>query len=73
MSLPKFYANVCEESAFEYSDYKNFKLDYGSWRYYEPIKMIGSGTFAEVYEGINKAKNERIAMKYLKPIEKEKI
>ena len=34
---------------------------------YEIIKKIGRGKYAEVYEGINTANNERIVIKILKP------
>ena len=29
MNLPKYYANVCEEMAPEYSDYENFEVKFG--------------------------------------------
>ena len=29
MVLPKYYANVCEELAPEYSDYENFEVKFG--------------------------------------------
>jgi hypothetical protein len=29
MSKPKYYANVCEEKAAEYSDYENFEVKFG--------------------------------------------
>lgn len=29
MNLPKYYANICEEMAPEYSDYENFEVKFG--------------------------------------------
>lgn len=29
MNLPKYYSNVCEEMAPEYSDYENFEVKFG--------------------------------------------
>lgn len=67
MTLPKLYANVCEELPPEYSDYENFEVKFGSQENYEIIKKIGRGKYSEVYEGINTANNERIVIKILKP------
>lgn len=73
MSLPKFYANVCEEKPNEYSDYENYEVKFGSQENFEIIKKIGRGKYSEVYEGINVANNERIVIKILKPVKKTKI
>lgn len=73
MNLPKYYANVCEEMAPEYSDYENFEVKFGSQDNYEIIKKIGRGKYSEVYEGINTANGERIVIKILKPVKKTKI
>lgn len=71
MTLPKIYANVCEELPPEYSDYENFEVKFGSQENYEIIKKIGRGKYSEVYEGINTANNERIVIKILKPGKQE--
>ena len=40
---------------------------------YEIIKKIGRGKYSEVYEGINTLTNQRIVIKILKPVKKNKI
>jgi casein kinase II subunit alpha len=76
MPGPKYYANVCEEMGQkipDYSDYEGFEVKFQAQDNYEIIKKIGRGKYSEVYEGINTLNNQRIVIKILKPVKKNKI
>jgi len=73
---PKYYADVCEQMAQtvpDYSDYEGFEVKFQAQDNYEIIKKIGRGKYSEVYEGINTLNNQRIVIKILKPVKKNKI
>ena len=75
--MPKYYANVCEDKDVEYSDYKNFKVEFGTtqWKHNGHVldSKIGSGKYSDVFVGINTLNNELIAIKILKPVKEYKI
>jgi casein kinase II subunit alpha len=76
MNAPKYYADVCAQmgqSVQNYSDYESFEVKFQSQDHYEIIKKIGRGKYSEVYEGINTQNNQRIVIKILKPVKKNKI
>lgn len=68
VSLPKFYADVCDKLPHEYSDYENFEVHFDKMDQYELIRMIGRGKYSEVFEAIDTSKsNLRVVVKTLKP------
>ena len=40
---------------------------------YEIISKIGRGRYSEVFEALNLLTNERVVVKMLKPVKKEKV
>lgn len=73
MVKPKLYANVCKEMPPEYSDYEHFEIKWGKQEDYEIIKKIGRGKYSEVYQGINNKTDQKVVLKVLKPVKKNKI
>ena len=73
IKLPKFYANVCLERPQDYYDYNNFSISWGNHNIYEVIKKIGRGKYSEVYEGISNETDNRVVIKILKPVKRQKI
>jgi len=76
ITTPKYYADVCEQQSQvipDYSDYEGFEVKFQSQDHYEIIKKIGRGKYSEVYEGINTVNNQRVVIKILKPVKKNKI
>lgn len=72
VSLPIYYADVCDDQDPDYSDYKDFKVEFNHPEGYELIKKIGRGKYSEVYEGIDGKNDNRIVVKVLKPVKDEK-
>lgn len=73
VSLPRYYAEICEEKGEAYFDYKTYDPTFSKEQGYELIKKIGRGKYSEVYEGIDSSNDNRIVVKILKPVKYEKI
>ena len=76
--LPKYYANAVEEIRTKekdpvYGDYINSKVRFNWQDDYEIISKIGRGRYSEVFEAINLLSNDRVVVKILKPVKKEKV
>lgn len=76
--LPKFYANAVEDIRQRqknagYGDYANSTVHFNWQDDYEIISKIGRGRYSEVFEALNLLTNERVVVKMLKPVKKEKV
>ena len=76
--LPKYYAHAVEqirsrEKDYAYADYANSAVIFGWQDDYEIISKIGRGRYSEVFEALNLLSNERVVVKMLKPVKKEKV
>ncbi len=76
--LPKYYANAVEEirnstNDRSYGDYANSTVVFNWQDDYEIISKIGRGRYSEVFEALNLLSNERVVVKILKPVKKEKV
>ncbi len=76
--LPKYYANAVEEirtstNDSSYGDYANSTVVFNWQDDYEIISKIGRGRYSEVFEALNLLSNERVVVKMLKPVKKEKV
>jgi len=71
--LPKYYANACIDQPASYSDYPHHQLVFRPFHGYEKGRKLGSGEFADVFEGKKLATGERIVLKTLKPIKISRI
>ena len=73
-SLPSTYVNACLDKGKDYYDYKNYKIPINiNQDDYEAITMIGKGKFGLVYSGINILNNSPVVLKFLKPIDENKV
>ncbi|CAG9323567.1 unnamed protein product [Blepharisma stoltei] len=72
-SKARLYANVNLNKNQEYYDYENLKIDWGHQENYEVLRKIGRGKYADIFAGINIVSNEKVVIKALKPIKKQKI
>lgn len=75
---PKYYANAVEEIRerernLSYGDYANSAVVFNWQDDYEIISKIGRGRYSEVFEALNLLTNERVVIKILKPVKKEKV
>ena len=76
--LPKYYANAVEQirkksNDNSYGDYSNSTVVFNWQDDYEIISKIGRGRYSEVFEALNLLTNERVVVKMLKPVKKEKV
>ena len=76
--LPKLYANAVEnirkkENNQGYGDYANSTVHFNWQDDYEIVSKIGRGRYSEVFEALNLLTNERVVVKMLKPVKKEKV
>ena len=76
--LPKYYAHAVEdirkkEKDNDYGDYSHSTIDFNWQDDYEIISKIGRGRYSEVFEALNLLTNERVVIKMLKPVKKEKV
>ena len=76
--LPKYYAHAVEEIRIDrkdnsYGDYANSTVVFNWQDDYEIISKIGRGRYSEVFEALNLLSNERVVVKMLKPVKKEKV
>ena len=72
------YANAVEEIRRaeknpSYGDYANATMHFNWQDDYEIISKIGRGRYSEVFEALNLLTNERVVVKMLKPVKKEKV
>jgi casein kinase II subunit alpha len=70
---PRYYATVCDDKPAEYSDYEHFKIDWHESENYEISRKIGRGKYSDVFEGFRVDTGEKIVIKLLKPVRKQKI
>ena len=56
-----------------YGDYANSTVHFNWQDDYEIISKIGRGRYSEVFEALNLLTNERVVVKMLKPVKKEKV
>lgn len=71
--VPKAYADVNKSMPQEYYDYDNYENAWGNQENYEIIKKIGRGKYSDVFEGISAITAQKVIIKILKPVKKQKI
>lgn len=72
-SYPKEFKDACaEQDEPHYADYQHYNIEYGMSGDYEKLQKLGRGKYSEVYSGLD-INNERVVMKFLKPIKREKL
>ena len=76
--LPRFYAHAVEEIRIKekdpsFGDYANSTVQFNWQDDYEIISKVGRGRYSEVFEALNLLSNERVVIKMLKPVKKEKV
>ena len=71
--LPKMYPSICVDRPKTYADYENFQLNWSTMDPYEVVQKIGRGKYSEVFDGVNVVNNQKVVVKILKPVKKEKI
>jgi casein kinase II subunit alpha len=69
---PRVYSDVLSTKDPEYYKYENLSIKWNSPEHYEIIKKIGHGKYSEVFEGIDIKQNQKVVIKVLKPVKKEK-
>jgi len=72
-SRPKYYAEVNSNAPKDYWDYENISISWGNQDRYEVIKKIGRGKYSEVFEGMDVTTDQKVVIKVLKPVKKNKI
>ena len=73
--LPKYYANVCEELEQENPhacDFEDYEIKYQE-NTFEKGEWLGEGAFSDVYAGINKENDQKVAIKVMKGEDEEEI
>lgn len=65
--------DVCLKRGKAYYDYTTFQVDFGHQTEYEIIDKIGRGKYADVYQGVDSKNDKDVAIKILKPVQKNKI
>ena len=68
----RLYAEVLSQKDPEYYKYESLSIKWNSPENYEIIKKIGHGKYSEVFEGVDISTNQKIVIKVLKPVKKEK-
>lgn len=68
----RLYADVLSTKDPDYYKYESLSIKWNSPENYEIIKKIGHGKYSEVFEGIDISNNQKIVIKVLKPVKKEK-
>ena len=75
--LPRYYANINDETPTEYWDYENFTPVWNSPEGYEIVKKLGRGKYSEVFQGCMVEPAGGVVgncvVKILKPVKKKKI
>lgn len=66
------YTDVLSNKDPEYYKYETLSIKWNSPENYEIIKKIGHGKYSEVFEGVDISNNQKIVIKVLKPVKKEK-
>ena len=62
-----------QEKDVAYGDYANSRVTFNWQDDYEIIHKIGRGRYSEVFEALNLLSGERVVIKMLKPVKKEKV
>lgn len=65
--------DVCQKRGADYYDYSKYEVKFGHQSEYEIIDRIGWGKFADVFQGIDSKTDKDVAIKILKPVQKNKI
>ena len=75
--LPKYHAHALKEQRKlegpQFGDYQNSSVTFNWQDDYEFVTKIGRGRYSEVYEAMNLLTNQRVVVKMLKPVKKEKV
>jgi casein kinase II subunit alpha len=72
-SKPRYYAEICSERPKAYSDYENYEIEWHESENYEISRKLGRGKYSDVFEGYRVDNEEKIVIKLLKPVRKQKI
>lgn len=70
---PRDYAKALERYPASYTDYSKVQIPSGDIYNYKITKIIGSGKYSYVFEGINKKTSQRCVIKALKPVREKRI
>lgn len=72
-NYPKYYVDACSSKPNDYPDYDNFEIKYGEYFHYQVQSKASKGNYSEVFEGIDVRTNNKVIIKLLKPVKKDKI
>ncbi|XP_060039248.1 casein kinase II subunit alpha-like [Erinaceus europaeus] len=73
LSRARVYADVNMRRPREYWDYESHVVEWGNQDDYQLVSRLGRGKYSEAFEAINIKKNQKVAVKILKPIKRKKV